>query len=262
MRGAVAGLVVAVGGGLAAWMLMGRGGQSVSEEKDVSKPARIAEVAPAVVKATNAVEAAVAANENTLDGHREGEFWYDAKGTKMITMRRKGKLEHVEVFIPKNRRRPKTHIFKFASENVIAGLLYAKPGATFVGRPNYSGMTADFLKSCEVPIIPSADDDAFTQQLKRDVNQAKIELKQRIDAGEDLGEILSETRRELQKIGQTRREIEQLGREMLQKEGKTVEDVRLIQQSVNKMLEAKGIEPVRFNAIVDFQIKKMQKGEK
>lgn len=237
----------------------------VNGEKDVAeaeheKSVKIAEVKADIPTPKTNVSVRVE-DPDVLDGHRKGEFWYDSNGKRMITMVYKGKLQHVEVYAKENSSIPKTRIFEHRSENAIASLLYAVPGAPVYGNVSYAGMNADFIESCKTPIIVGAEDSDFVKQLKRDVIQAKIELKKRVDAGENLDKILSDTRQELQKLAQVRSEIEKMARDMIREDAKTTEDVELVKEAVNKMFEDKGVSPVRFNAILDFQIKRMKEGE-
>lgn len=63
--------------------------------------------------------------------------------------------------------------------------------------PNFE---RDFLKSLEEVIVPTKDNNVHTAQLKRDMVQAKIILKEAYDNGEDIVAILKEEREQLQKI--------------------------------------------------------------
>lgn len=229
----------------------------VAEKKEkVAKKGLIAEVKPEIAQSRTVEDVPV--EEVKQPEHRKGEIWYSADGKKMITLEKDGILQDVEVFVPQNRPVSKTRIFAHKSENAIANLMYTVPGTPTFGRTNFTGYQEDFLQSCEEPIIIEDGDDDFTKQLKSDVREMKIVLKDRIDDGENLDEILTEAREELKKLAAVRKNIESLVRKEASTEGVTEEDLEDLRQAANMMLEAKGIPPLRANKIIDFHLRKLQ----
>ena len=152
------------------------------------------------------------------------------------------------------------HIFTHGCDNEIACYLSMKPGDALVGTPRYTGKFKErFLESLKTPIIVTQDDTPEQAQLKRDVIAAKIKLKDALDRGEDIEQIMLDTRKELQDLAQYKMELRSLFNEMRKKDCKTDEDVDNLLESCNKMLEAKGIAPMKFGPITRRKLMSEQK---
>lgn len=146
--------------------------------------------------------------------------------------------------------KPKYAIFNHDSENTIAAYLTITPGQTLVGSPTYDKkFIEDFLKSLEEPIIATKDDDPETAALKRVMNETKIELKARYDAGEDIGKILEQTHEELRQLSQYKMQIEDILKETIRSGDLTEKDFDLAIEAANKMLDEKGIAPMEFGPV-------------
>lgn len=191
--------------------------------------------------------------------HKAGEIWYAEDGTKMATVLKNGEAIDVPVFIPRNRRLPKTHIFSHPSDNQIANLLRLEPGVGTFGDRDYKGFKDAFLKSCEEPIIISEGDDEWTKQLKRDVIDTKIELRARMADGEDVEEIMRETRNEYKKLANIKSFIESEVRNSLLNDDVTSDDMEDLVAAANKFLEDKGIPPLKINPFVQRRILELKK---
>ena len=250
LRGLVAGAVVVLGAAVAAWWLWPNASAPVAEDGDGTVGRRIKEVTPAAAP-TNVVAQAKPKipywEQESTNGFTE------AMQRKWRNVRRPRK-EPIKPHVKK----AKYAIFEFRSENLIASVLAAKPGASMIGRPNYRGINEDFLKSCTVPIIVTDDDDEYTRDLKKAMNATKIELKERVEAGEDLGKIIEDSREELRHLAQTKRMIEKEVRTYL-KSDVSPEDLDLYIQSANKLLEKKGLAPLRLGPIAKYKIMKLNK---
>ena len=147
------------------------------------------------------------------------------------------------------RSRAKYAIFPYESENKIAALLTLEPGQTMIGSFDLRGVQADFLKSCEVPIVITKEDTPETAALKNLMNEVKIELKERIADGEKLEDILSETQKEYQRLARCKMEMQQAIHE-LKKEGVSSEqELDDVLSAANKILEEKGIAPIELGPI-------------
>lgn len=148
--------------------------------------------------------------------------------------------------------RPRYAIFDHYSENEIALYLTLDPRSSLIGTPRYDKkFTDDFLKSCEVPIIVNDEDDEYTRDLKRQMIATKIDLRGRMSQGEDLGQILLETRKEIQRLGQVRRELESEVR-MKAKSGEVTSEEELDDyvRAANLMLESKGAAPIKLGPVI------------
>jgi hypothetical protein len=116
------------------------------------------------------------------------------------------------------------------------------PVAT-VGEMRYGqNFIKKFLRSCETPIVITKNDTPEIAELKNAVIDAKIELKARYDAGEDISEIMNQTRRDLVELGAYRKEIDDMVRSMRREKGQklTSEDYQDIVDAANIMLKNRG----------------------
>ena len=153
-------------------------------------------------------------------------------------------------------------IFNHSSENIIAGLLVARPGMTVVGTPHYNGVfTKNFLKSLEEPIIVKETDDEDTKTLKRAVNDAKIELKAAYDRGEDIEQIVLDSRTEFQRLAKVREHMKLNVLQMAQEEAARTEDVDDLVTAANKILEDNGIAPIDDTPLMTIKLRLMKEQE-
>ena len=124
------------------------------------------------------------------------------------------------------------------------------PGETLVGTPVYTKrFTDDFLKSLETPIIATEEDSPEDAELKRAMVETKIELKARMDAGEDLGQILLDTRREYQELARYKFMLQNEINEIKKNPDATIQDVEDFVTAANQLLEQKGIAPIKLSPI-------------
>ena len=248
MRWAIAVLCAAVVCGSLWWWLGGRETPrpAVDPAKPITKPVRPTS-APARPAVTNAAE--------VVEEKPEVPYWeVDASQTNGFTRAMQKKWEHrhrpkYAFDAPKRKPRAKYRIFGHRSENEIAALLMAKPGASMIGRPNYHGLTEDFMKSCEEPILVTKDDDEYTAALKREMIQTKIELRQRLAEGEKLEQIIEDTRAEYRKLSEYKRSLTKEVMGMIRKDDVSAADVDAFVDAANKMLEEKGIAPIKISNI-------------
>ena len=152
--------------------------------------------------------------------------------------------------------RSKYSIFENRSDNEIAGILMMKPGDAVVGTKRYDKwFTKQFLKTIETPITASEDDEPWQTELKGLVKQARLELKQAYDNGEDIAAIMTESRQQLQDLGKYKQAIRQLYAQNI-KECKSEEELGELQKAVNIMLEEKGCAPMNFTPLTKMNLKK------
>ena len=145
---------------------------------------------------------------------------------------------------------PKYAIFKHHSENEIASLLTMTPGETLVGTPHYTKkLTEDFLKSLETPIVVTEEDSPEDAELKRAMIQTKIELKERMDAGEDLGQILLDTRSQYQDLARYKMTLESELSALRKNPDVSMQDIDDFMTAANQLLEQKGIAPIKLSPI-------------
>lgn len=154
-------------------------------------------------------------------------------------------------------------IFKHHSENEIAAFLWMKPGQGIVAVPPYNGrFLKDFLASLKEPIVVSKDDSPEQAELKRAVTDAKIELKAAYDRGEDIEQIMMDTRKEMMALSNYKQELKHQLYEFRQQENVTEQDVEDFVAACNKLLEKKGIAPMKLGPISRRKLSlKQQEGE-
>ena len=94
-------------------------------------------------------------------------------------------------------------------------------------------------------------------ELKKAVIDAKIELKARYDAGEDISEIMNQTRRDLVELGAYRKEIDDMVRSMRREKGQklTSEDYQDIVDAANIMLKNRGCAPIKNHDLIIQRLK-------
>ena len=161
------------------------------------------------------------------------------------------------VFDPRDRERAvksptKSNIpkFKHPVEREIATLLTVEPGMMLFGSPKYSAFKRDFVESLLEPIEITEDDSERDRMIKEEVIAAKKELAERVKEGEDVVQILKDTREELQRLAQYKRQIQALINEQVRNAENSDADVEDVFAAANKMLENEGIAPMSSNHIM------------
>lgn len=150
----------------------------------------------------------------------------------------------------------KYSIFENRSDNEIAGILMANPGEAVVGTKRYDKwFEKQFLKSIETPIEVSPDDEPWQADLKKLVIQARLELKEAHDKGEDIAAIMSESRQQLQDLAKYKQSVKQIYAQNV-KECATEQEVADLQKAVNVMLEEKGCAPMNFTPLTKMRLMK------
>lgn len=147
-------------------------------------------------------------------------------------------------------------IFKNSADRTIAGLLVIEPGDSLIGGDEPSPwFLKSFLRSLETPVLPTKNDTEEEAALKRAVLETKVELKARLDSGEDIVKLLTETRRELRELGAYREDLEKIVDEFRRKKAVTKEDLEDAVGAANKMLEERGLKKI---AMPEFYYKQLE----
>lgn len=130
--------------------------------------------------------------------------------------------------------------WKTPSDRSLAMLMFAKDGNMGLLIPFDARFKDKFLKSLEIPIeIDVENDSEELQAQKRDMIEVRNFLKERVDAGEDIVEILNDTYRHNKRIADLRNNLQRELRE-LEKTAQSVEEVQDYIDAANKMLEREG----------------------
>lgn len=260
-RGVLAGFcVIALAGG-AAWFLMGRKPAAPEREAVDKEKGRIKEVQPVKAVAPKVEPEPQPTNlVKTWDGKMvewppkgaykdEEGVWRHPGGQMCFDPRAKPN------FIGTKTRQ----IFEHVSENQVANLLTARPGTMYFGTMTMyksKKFKEDFVNALVSPTDIKEDDSEADKALKNEVRAAMKELAERVKAGEDLGEILTETRKELQRLGQYKQDIVKELKESMKGKELTDEDVKDYVMAANQMLEEKGIAPL---SVSDLAIRNLRR---
>ena len=247
-RGLVAALIIVAGGGLAIWLIMGMNrGEKVQTAKD-GKSSLIAEVAPEIAPAKASLPKPQPPKQIDPNA-RPTKSCEIVNDYVKLPSGRIHKITGVITNSVANRPKAAYEIFERNCNNEIAAYLTLKPGDVIVGTPNYNGrFKKDFLESINEPIIITEDDTPEQAQLKRDVIEARLQLKDAMDNGEDIEQIMLDTRTELQALMVAKMELRHLFYEERQK-CETDEDVEDLFKACNNLLEEKGIAPITYGPI-------------
>ena len=245
-HGLFAGLIVVAIGAAALYVLMGGRGEKAVPKAE-KKPVKIAEAEPVKVgrKAAEKVEEKETPywERPTTNGLNEAQI----RKWKFMHQKPPSYTNMVATLGPK----PKFAIFPTFAENRVAMLMTIEPGTTLVGSPEYDErFREEFMKSCETPIIAEPDDDDYRRELKEAMKRMKIELLDRVRNGEDLCRIMTDAHNEAMRLGTIRQEIEQSMREMIKDSAESEADIDDAVAAANKLLESKGINPIRMNPVL------------
>lgn len=246
----IAAAAIVVIGAMVAWMALAPRAEEPKEEMD-RKQAKIAEVTPAPVAPVKAEEPVVEKPKPL----RKWEYPVDRTNELSAAELRKWKVMHrpppgYTNDTARTEAPPEYAIFNHHSENEIACLLTITPGTTLVGTPIYGKrFIDDFMKSCEEPIVITEDDTPEQAELKQAMIDTKIDLRQRMADGEDLGQILLDTRAEYQRLAAYKQTLQQELNELKKDDSLSMEDIDDFVEAANKMLEDKGIAPIKLSPI-------------
>ena len=169
------------------------------------------------------------------------------------------------------RRNLPMRIFKNYVDRRIGSLLDMKPGETLIGDSALmfgKSFVREFVKSLETPIVIEPDDTPEAAELKRAVRETKAELKQRLDAGEDITKLLIDTRNDMQQLGLYRNELIQEINKIARDRTLTEADMEDFVKAANSMLEGRGAQPLsmpsfavrRFQMLRDREDRKKSQG--
>ena len=152
-------------------------------------------------------------------------------------------------------------IFDHSTDNEFAVILTLQPGESLIGGPirhgkNYEEM---FRKSLETPIIVSKDDPDDVQSLKRAVLETRLAMKDALDRGEDIKKIVDDAYVEAQKLSLYKETLREQINEAVRNGDMTDDDLDDLVSAANKMLESKGIAPMKFGALTRARIRNLKK---
>ena len=251
----LAAVVLLVLGGAAWWAL--RGGDAGPNAQDSRRDGLIAEATPAPAPKAE-TPAPAARREKSVEVRRmeDGRYMKYVDGKKAWMYPRKSVDPPARTNGQHRTLSVEQRIFKYRSDMEIAGLLMAHPGDMAIGEPDYEKyFEKDFLKSLEDPAFPLQGDTEEERALKKAVTEAKAELKERYEAGEDLAKVMRAAREELRELGAYRKEIEDEVRRRASDGSLSAEDIEDLVAAANKMLESRGIAPMKNGGFFRHQLR-------
>lgn len=148
--------------------------------------------------------------------------------------------------------------FDHHAEEDIASLLEVVPGEVLVGSIDYhkKGLfMKSFRESLVSPTLTQQDDSAYMKDLKRAVTDVKADLRERMDRGEDIAQIMEDSRKELQELGCYRMELERELANVRKDSSTTIEDYEDFVKAANVLLEKKGAKPLKIPKVIYNQFK-------
>ena len=156
---------------------------------------------------------------------------------------------------------PAYAIFKHHSENEIAGYLTMEPGENLLGTPRYGQrFEKDFLESLKESIVINDDDTDEDKELKRLMIATKADLQKRVEAGESVGQILLDTRKEIQDMAQCKQLVREQLRELSRDSTMSERDVDDFIAAANKYLEERGIAPLKVGPVARRMLMRRKQG--
>lgn len=259
-HGALAALIILVGAGVCAYLILGGKASTVQAPKvEDSRPKMIQEQTPAPAPIQRTEEVAPKPIDPNARPTKVGEV---VNGYVMLPSGRIHRRLGVITNSVANRPKGAYHIFESSTDNEIACYLTLKPGETLIGTPRYNGrFKKQFLESLKKPIEITKDDTPEQAQLKQDVIQARMDLKAAMDRGEDIEQIMLDTRQELQDLMRYKMEIKSMFNDARLNSCETEQDVEDLLSACNKMLESKGIAPMKFGPITRRKLMSHKEGE-
>lgn len=143
-------------------------------------------------------------------------------------------------------------IFKHNAEDHIAIVLGMKVGEPVIGDFTYDErFVKSFKESLNEPIEILDTDSEQDREMKEAVIETKKELKARMDAGEDVAQIMNDTMDEFRRLGRYRHDLQtQLAEITRDTEKYSDQDVKDFTEAANKMLEKEGIPPIKMPRIL------------
>ena len=250
VKGAIAGAVV-VAAALVAWFVLAPKPQATAPAPE-PKPAKPKAECPAPVPArkpkpvqTNAVPVAEAPKTNKYhavknpwgtpipaDLEYKPHWAYTEEDYARIDPSYKERHERFK-------ERQANNPWKTTADSQLSVLLFSELGQPSLLIPFSRQFKDQFLKSLEQPIIIGKDDSPELKAQKKQMIETKIWLKQQMDEGKDIVEILNN---EYERQAKVRGLRENLLRELreIQKTATSVQEVEDYVNAANKMLEAEG----------------------
>ena len=257
VKGVIVGAIAVVIGVVCLWMFSG--GEDVPKAKADKERGKIKEVTPAAAPKAEPIEVKEEPPKDPRINYRPEDVYRDDRGI----LRFKG--SDCRAFDPNRPHLPPTGADKFyvtvfsnRCDRAIAGLLSQEPGTPVFLRGDYSdpSFKEAFMASITEPIRINDDDSEYHKQLKQAVIETRKEIAKRIGDGEELGQILTDAKKELERLAAYRRDLDgEIAKMVKDSDGMSTEDVKTLVEAANKMLEENGVLPIEADQFVEWNLR-------
>ena len=255
-RGILAGLLVVALGALCYFMF--RPSAATPKRDSTKDRGLIKEVAPAVAPKAKEVEKPSPEQiEREIQEGKRGPDGGKPLSQRKLSMNARLELERMRLkpsrtfgFGPDPNKR---QLFKFRSEQMLESVMDMQFGEfqPLVDLP--PNLDEDFMESLKHPILPEKEDTPEDKEKKRQMNELKIEIAARLKNGEKLADIIQAEKKASNAVAQYRQESNLFVRDMITN-GEDAESVKAFLGELNKKLEAKGAEPIKFSNFMQRRI--------
>ena len=241
LKGAIAGLIVVVAA-VGAWYFLARGTGNGEQGTDngPKKPAKIAEVTPALTPMPKAEEPPPKPVEEEIPPHLRR-----VKDISCTTNQFGQIVERYQTADGKTHKliRPsRPPLFNHATDDILSMALAQAGGGAMPPLPLGGDMDAEFLKSLEEPIIIDKDAPPEIQERQRIVREARIEVKALMDQGLHFRDILADHEKLFNDNAEIRAEALAEARK-IRDEGDT-EGTQQFVDTMNAAFQTMGIDPI------------------
>lgn len=154
-------------------------------------------------------------------------------------------------------------VFVHYAEREIARLLTLQPGQVFVSTSTIGPLFIEsFKKSLSEPTLLLKDDSDDERELKKQVNEVKAELRERMESGEDIVAILKSAEEELFRLSSYRENLQKEIVALRFDETVTEKDYSDYVDAANKMLKERGLPGLSSRKFAEAQLKVMRQSYK
>ena len=238
IRGVVAGaLVVILAGAAFVFLQKSRDGGAGSGPKPTPEAAK--RLAPA--KKSQAETNGLAAAAAERGGEVEAAPVVRSATNRVIKTKRPGKKFRVV-----NRNAGKKQLFHTISDVYISRVVNSQPGSLLVGTIDYGRFKDQFLASLSKPIVIGPDDSPEDVARKKAVIETREELKERLDKGEDIGQVMREAEAEARRLFDYRRTLQKELAAAFKERKFDANDMQDYVDAANKMLTDNGMKPLKY----------------
>ena len=254
LRGILAGLAVAVVAGLVVYFVMGRDEHPQRAEESGKQDRKIAQKKPHLPSKTNRVARAEAAKPVPRIRVKPGP------GNTGYSHIDYGPIQTNKPI--KARQWIADRCFPCTTDRKIAGFLLMTPGDSVIGEYEnyYKNFNKQFLRSLETPIIIEETDTAEEKELKEAVRDMRKELKDRLDAGEDLEKTMKDTWYQMKELAAYKEDLEKQVKQIFkEKRGKlSDQDMADLINAANEMLDSRGVSRLAMPSFLSRRLKMQQ----